>query len=75
MRPMSVISFLIALLILGISLFWFPTMWTHIQAVMPVGSPQWLIDGLTFFPYLIESLLLITLVIRLTKRRAPRPFE
>ena len=66
MKPMSVISFLIALLILGISLFWFPAMWTGIQAVMPVGSPVWLIDGLTFMPYLIESLILIMLVIRLT---------
>jgi hypothetical protein len=75
MKPMSVISFLAALLILGISLFWFPTMWNDIQAVMPAGSPTWLIDGLTFFPYLIESLILIVLVIRLTKRGTPRPFE
>ena len=75
MKPMSVISFLIALLILGISLFWFPVMWIDIQALMPVGSPTWLIDGLTFFPYLIESILLITIVIRLTKPRGPRTYE
>ena len=75
MKPMGVISFLIALLILGISLFWFPVMWVDIQALLPVGSPTWLVDGLTAFPYLIESLILIVLVIRLTKPRSPRPMD
>lgn len=56
---------------LGISLMWFPDIWDIVSAVMPAASPDWLIDLITFLPYLILTTILIILVVGLSKKGKP----
>jgi hypothetical protein len=75
MKPISLATFLGAIFMLGTSLLWFPDLLQLISPLMPVGTPAWLTDFLTFLPFLTLSIILIALVIKLTKRGKPKGFD
>ena len=75
MKPISLATFLGAIFMLGTSLLWFPTLLSKISPLMPVGTPVWLTDFLTFLPFLTLSIILIALVIKMTKRGRPNTFD
>jgi membrane protein implicated in regulation of membrane protease activity len=68
MKPISLAAFLAAIFMLGTTLLWFPDLLELITPLMPVGTPVWLTDFLTFLPFLTLSIILIALVIKLSKR-------
>lgn len=74
MKPIGIATFLVAMLMLGTTLLWFPDMYDICEALIPVGSPAWLIDAMAFLPFLVLSILLLIMVIRLTKRGRPKDF-
>ena len=63
------------MLVLGTTLLWFPDMYNIIAPLMPVGTPDWLTDFITFLPFLALSIILLCLVIKLAKRGKPKGFE
>jgi len=71
MKPISLAAFLPAMLVLGITLLWFPNLCTICSNLMPIGTPPYLIDFLVFLPFLTLSIILIALVIKLSKRGRP----
>jgi biotin transporter BioY len=75
MKPISLATFLGAIFMLGISLLWFPNLLNLISPLMPAGTPTWLTDFLTFLPFLVPSIILIILVIKLSKRGKPKTFD
>lgn len=75
MKPISLATFLGAIFMLGTTLLWFPDLLALITPIMPVGTPVWLLDFLTFLPFLTLSIILIALVIKLSKRGRPKPFD
>lgn len=75
MKPISLATFLGAVFMLGTTLLWFPDLLALISPLMPVGTPTWLTDFLTFLPFLTLSIILIALVIKLSKRGKPKDFE
>lgn len=68
MRGIGLASFIACIFVLGISLLWFPDLVTIISALMPVGTPTWLTNFLSFLPFLTLSIILVSLVIKLSKR-------
>jgi membrane protein implicated in regulation of membrane protease activity len=75
MKPVGLATFLVSMLMLGTTLLWFPDMYDICEALLPVGTPVWLSDAMAFLPFLVLSLLLLIMVIRLTKRGRPKDFE
>ena len=75
MKPISLATFIGAIFMLGTSLLWFPSLLALISPLMPVGTPAYLTDFLTFLPFLTLSLILIFLCIKLFKRGKPKDFE
>jgi membrane protein implicated in regulation of membrane protease activity len=75
MKPISLATFLGAIFMLGTTLLWFPDLLQIISALMPVGTPAWLTDFLTFLPFLTLSIILVALVIKMTKRGKPKGFD
>jgi membrane protein implicated in regulation of membrane protease activity len=75
MKPISLATFLGAVFMLGTTLLWFPNLLAIISALMPVGTPVYLTDFLTFLPFLTLSIILIALVIKLAKRGKPKGFD
>jgi membrane protein implicated in regulation of membrane protease activity len=75
MKPISLATFLGAVFMLGTSLLWFPDLLQLIAPIMPVGTPAWLTNFLTFLPFLTLSIILVALVIKMTKRGRPKPFD
>jgi membrane protein implicated in regulation of membrane protease activity len=75
MKPISLATFLVGMFMLGISLLWFPDILGFISPLMPVGTPTWLTNFLSFLPFLTLSIILIALVIKLTKRGANKTFD
>ena len=75
MKPISLATFLAAMLMLGVSLLWFPDIVQLLSALMPVGTPTWLTDFLVFLPFLTLSIILVAQVIRLSKRGRPKGFD
>jgi membrane protein implicated in regulation of membrane protease activity len=68
MKPISLGVFLVVMLLLGVSLLWFPNLVSLLTNLMPVGTPTWLKDFLAFLPYGTLSIMLIAYVIKLSKR-------
>lgn len=75
MKPISLATFLAAMLMLGVSLLWFPDITQLLSALMPAGTPDWLTDFLVFLPFLTLSIILVAQVIRLSKRGRPKGFD
>lgn len=75
MKPISLATFLAAMLMLGVSLLWFPDIAQLLSALMPAGTPDWLTDFLVFLPFLTLSIILVAQVIRLSKRGRPKGFD
>ena len=75
MKPISLATFLGAVFMLGTSLLWFPDLLKAITPLMPVDTPVWLTDFLTFLPFLTLSIILVALVIKMTKRGRPKGFD
>lgn len=75
MKPISLITFLSAIFVLGISLLWFPDLLVIVSALMPVGTPTYITKFLTFLPYLTLSIILVALVIKLVKRGRTKTFD
>lgn len=74
MKPISLATFLVSMLMLGTTLLWFPDMYDIVEACMPAGSPDWLLDFLAFLPFLALSIILIIMLIRMAKRGRPKDF-
>lgn len=74
MKPIGLATFLVAMLMLGTSLLWFPKMYDICEAILPAATPTWLMDAMAFLPFLVLSILLLIMVIRLTKRGRPKDF-
>lgn len=75
MKPISLATFLGAVFMLGTTLLWYPDLLQIISALMPVGTPAYLTNFLTFLPFLSLSIILIALVIKMTKRGKPKSFD
>ena len=75
MKPISLATFLAAILMLGCSLLWFPDIVQTLSALMPVGTPTYLTDFLAFLPFLALSIILVALAIKLSKRGKPKGFD
>jgi hypothetical protein len=130
MKPISVATFLVAMLMLGTSLLWFPNIMSEFnpheltfvdpftgnhdvisegtwgfldtanqttlntvgvdwwnanknmsiyprigRSVIPNGTPTWLIDFITFLPFLMLSIILIIYVLRLSKKGRREDFH
>jgi membrane protein implicated in regulation of membrane protease activity len=75
MKPISLATFLGAVFMLGTSLLWFPDLVQLIAPLMPVGTPTWLTNFLTFLPFLTLSIILVALVIKMTKRGKPKGWD
>jgi membrane protein implicated in regulation of membrane protease activity len=69
MKPMSLAAFFASMLVLGISLLWFPDLVAIAGAWFPVGTPTFIIDFVAFIPWGALSIILIMTVVRLLKRR------
>lgn len=75
MKPISLITFLSGLFVLGISMVWFPDMVTIVAALMPVGTPTYLTNFLSFLPFGALSIMLIAISIKLFKRGSTKTFD
>ena len=75
MKPISLATFLAAMLMLGVSLLWFPDICAIINALMPVGTPGYISEFLVFLPFLTLTIILIIQVIRMSKRGRTKPFD
>ncbi len=75
MKPISLITFLSGIFVLGISLLWFPDLVALITPLMPVGTPTYITKFLSFLPFLTLSIILISLSIKLFKRGQPKTFD
>ena len=75
MKPISLATFLGAMLMLGVSLLWFPDIVAAITPIMPAATPDWLTDFLVFLPFIALSIILVIQVIRMSKRGKPKDFE
>jgi len=75
MKPISLATFLGAVFMLGTTLLWYPDLLQIISALMPVGTPAYLTNFLTFLPFLSLSIILIALVIKMTKRGKPKGWD
>jgi len=75
MKAISLATFLGAMLMLGVSLLWFPDICAIINALMPVGTPDYISEFLVFLPFLALTIILVIQVIRMTKRGRTKPFD
>ncbi len=75
LRPISLATFIASIFVLGLTLLWFPNMVAVLTPLMPVGTPYWLTDFLVFLPWIMFSIILIALVIKLAKRGKPKGFD
>ena len=75
MKPISLATFLAAMLMLGVSLLWFPDICAIINALMPAGTPDYISEFLVFLPFLTLTIILIIQVIRMSKRGRTKPFD
>ena len=75
MKPISLATLLAAMLMLGVSLLWFPDICAIINALMPVGTPDYISEFLVFLPFLTLTIILIIQVIRMSKRGRTKPFD
>lgn len=75
MKPISLATFIGGMLILGISLIWFPDIVNIIAALMPVGTPDYFADFLAILPYILYGVALVALTKKLAKRGSPKGFD
>lgn len=68
MKPMSLAGYLSAMLVLGISLLWFPDMVAIAGAWFPVGTPTYLIDFVAAIPWIALSAILILVTVKFLRR-------
>jgi len=75
MKAISIGTFLASMLMLGVSILWFPDICAIINDLMPVGTPDYISEFLVFLPFLTLTIILLIQVIRMTKRGKTKTFE
>ena len=75
MKPISLVTFLGSMLMLGVTLFWFSDICAIVTALMPAGTPDYISKFLVFLPFLTLTIILIIQVIRMAKRGRTKTFS